>query len=209
MTNIRQAYNTWSDQYDTNQNKTRDLEGRSLRETLSGKQFNNCLEIGCGTGKNSKWLVDQVKNLTAVDFSEGMLEKAKKNIISHNVNFIQADITQPWYFSEGGFDLITFSLVLEHIEDLNAIFNKVSQSCKPGGVIYVSELHPFKQYSGSKARFETESGQHVVTCYTHHISDFTEAAVSNGLSLVQLKEYFDDEERTSLPRLITLLFTKD
>ena len=53
---IEQAYNIWADQYDTNSNKTRDLEAISLRTALSGFQFNNCLEIGCGTGKNTQWL---------------------------------------------------------------------------------------------------------------------------------------------------------
>lgn len=126
MTNIKQAYDSWAAQYDTNQNKTRDLEAQSLKETLSGKQLNHCLEIGCGTGKNTKWLVEKANNVTAVDFSEGMLEKARKNVISQKVQFIQADITEDWNFSERGYDLITFSLVLEHIEDVNDIFKKVA-----------------------------------------------------------------------------------
>lgn len=207
--NIQQAYNSWAEQYDTNKNRTRDLEALSLKETLANRKFNSCLEIGCGTGKNTKWLVEQVENLTAVDFSEGMLAKAKKNVSSHKVNFIQADITENWHFSGSHYNLITFSLVLEHIQNLHPIFEKAVQCCKKGGLIYISELHPFKQYSGSKARFETENGQQVVTCFTHHISDFTEAAKASGLSLVQLNEYFDDEERTSFPRLITFLFMKD
>ena len=33
--NVQQAYNTWAEQYDTNQNKTRDLEGITLREVLA------------------------------------------------------------------------------------------------------------------------------------------------------------------------------
>lgn len=51
--NVQQAYNIWADQYDTNQNKTRDLEGIALREILQDIHFENCLEIGCGTGKNT------------------------------------------------------------------------------------------------------------------------------------------------------------
>ena len=48
---VEKAYNLWADQYDTNHNKTRDLEAISLRETLADLKFDNCLEIGCGTGK--------------------------------------------------------------------------------------------------------------------------------------------------------------
>ena len=53
----REMYNKWAEQYDTNYNKTRDLEAFALRLTLSDFSFDNCLEIGCGTGKNTQWLI--------------------------------------------------------------------------------------------------------------------------------------------------------
>ena len=55
--NIREAYNHWSAQYDTNMNPTRDLEGVALREMLADLSFKQVLEIGCGTGKNTAWLL--------------------------------------------------------------------------------------------------------------------------------------------------------
>ncbi|MEJ7678641.1 MAG: methyltransferase domain-containing protein [Segetibacter sp.] len=63
----RQAYNTWASQYDTNDNKTRDLEGQALRSSLADISFNSCLEIGCGTGKNTEWLIQKAKQVTAID----------------------------------------------------------------------------------------------------------------------------------------------
>lgn len=32
---------------------------------MSGIPFNTCLEIGCGTGKNTLWLTEQAKQVTA------------------------------------------------------------------------------------------------------------------------------------------------
>ncbi|MFN8165645.1 MAG: class I SAM-dependent methyltransferase [Bacteroidia bacterium] len=78
----KEAYNLWANQYDTNENKTRDLEALSLRETLSQMYFNHALELGCGTGKNTEWLVERVNTLTAVDFSTEMLAKAKDSKIT-------------------------------------------------------------------------------------------------------------------------------
>ena len=74
--NVKESYNIWADQYDSNLNKTWDLEAISLRETLSGIDFENCLEIGCGTGKNTEWLSHKATHITAVDLSEEMLGKA-------------------------------------------------------------------------------------------------------------------------------------
>jgi len=42
--NVESAYNQWSVQYDTNENKTRDLEAVALRKTLEPLSFSNCLE---------------------------------------------------------------------------------------------------------------------------------------------------------------------
>jgi ubiquinone/menaquinone biosynthesis C-methylase UbiE len=204
----RQAYNSWASQYDTNLNKTRDLEGQALRAALANIPFERYLEIGCGTGKNTEWLITRAQEVTAVDLSEEMLAKAKAKINSSKVQFIQADITTPWTFTKGLYDVVGFSLVLEHIDNLPAVFEKVTAVLKPGGYVYIGELHPFKQYSGSKARFETEQGTQVVECFTHHISDFIEAGKQHGLLLADMEEYFDNEDRQEIPRILTLLLKK-
>ena len=206
--NTQSAYDLWSAQYDTNENKTRDLEGKALREVVSSYSFNKVLEIGCGTGKNTQYLLEKADQITAVDLSEEMLQKAKAKISSEKVQFIQSDITRSWDFPQNAFDLITFSLVLEHIEHLDPVFRAVSASLAPGGQVYIGELHPVKQYSGSKARFQTESGQLIVPCFTLHLSDFTSAGRKYDLDLKLVDEYFDDEDRSSIPRILTLVFRK-
>ncbi|MEJ7693920.1 class I SAM-dependent methyltransferase [Daejeonella sp.] len=206
--NTQEAYDIWSEIYDTNINKTRDLEATAIREVLTGIVFKRCLEVGSGTGKNTEWLITKAEEVTCIDLSEAMLHKAKAKIKSDRLTFHQADITKAWSFAEGAFDLITFSLMLEHIEDINDVFRKAAAHTVAGGYVYVGELHPFKQYSGSKARFDTESGQQIVPCFNHHISDFVNAATENGFSIVKLNEYFDDNDSSAIPRILTLLLRK-
>lgn len=133
--NIQQAYNLWALQYDTNHNKTRDLEAQALRNSLRDIPFNHVLEIGCGTGKNTSSLV-------------------------------------------------------------------------PGGFVYIGELHPFKQYTGSKARFDTDEGQQIVLCFNHNISEFIQSAKQNGLNVLDVNEYFDNDDQTTIPRILTIIFKK-
>jgi ubiquinone/menaquinone biosynthesis C-methylase UbiE len=203
-----QAYNSWASQYDTNENKTRDLEAKALRDVLSTISFTTVLEIGCGTGKNTEWLLQKAEQITAVDLSEEMLSKAKQKIQSDKVEFIKADINSDWNFTQKTFDLVSFSLVLEHIENLDHVFKEVHKKLDEAGYVYIGELHPFKQYTGSKARFETEEGLQIVQCYNHHISDFILSAKKYGLKLLALDEYFDHEDRASIPRILALLFQK-
>ena len=205
---IKESYNSWADQYDTNNNKTRDVENIALRKVLSGIHFDNCLEVGCGTGKNTVWLMEKSKHIMAIDFSEAMLKKATEKISSNKVEFKQVDITQPWPLNNTMYDLVSFSLVLEHIANLNHVFAEAGKVLKKGGYLYLGELHPFKQYSGSKAKFDTASGTQVLECYTHHVADFIKIGKANDLSVVDLDEHFDDGDSNSLPRILTILFQK-
>jgi ubiquinone/menaquinone biosynthesis C-methylase UbiE len=205
---IGKSYNSWAAQYDTNENKTRDLEGLALKKLLSGKTFKHCLEVGCGTGKNTQWLLTICDQMTAIDLSQGMLDIAKNKIQSDKVNFIEGDISNDWTFANQTYDLVTFSLMLEHIEDLDAVFQKLAKVSDTGTRVYIGELHPFKQYAGSKARFETETGTQVVTCFNHHVTDFIQAANASGFHLLQLEEQFDEGDRSQLPRILNLLFEK-
>ena len=206
--NTEQAYDQWAAQYDTDRNRTRDLEAVALRKVVERNPAGHCLEIGCGTGKNTEWLVTQCAHVTAVDFSAGMLARAKEKVTSERVHFHQADILQPWTFVDGLYDLVVFSLVLEHIADLDPILLEAGNVLKPCGLVYIGELHPFKQYGGTKARFGTDGGTQVVPCFDHHISDFTQAARRAGLHMVELQEYFDDDDRSAPPRLLVIRLVK-
>jgi ubiquinone/menaquinone biosynthesis C-methylase UbiE len=205
---VRHSYNLWSATYDTVENKTRDLEKFACRKILSGVSFQTVIELGCGTGKNTVWLAEKAKSVIAVDLSEEMQANARQKIKSDNVTFEIADVKEPWNFTTTKADLITCSLILEHVEDLNFVFGQAAQHLNPQGHFYACELHPFKQYGGTKARFETGAGLELLECYTHNVSDYLHAAQKNRLSLVGLEEWFDDNERTTIPRLISFLFER-
>jgi 2-polyprenyl-3-methyl-5-hydroxy-6-metoxy-1,4-benzoquinol methylase len=206
--NVREAYDHWSSVYDTNANRTRDLEGLVLREVLNGIPMSKVLEIGCGTGKNTGWFIDQGAAVTAVDLSEGMLRKARGKVSSDRVRFVRADILDPWDFHDGPYDLVTFSLVLEHVEHLGPVLHETATSLAPGGHVYIGELHPYKQYLGTKARFDSAEGPQIVTCHTHHLSDHLRAGRGAGLALLHCGEHFGPAEPDAPPRILSLVFRK-
>ncbi|MEO6537853.1 MAG: class I SAM-dependent methyltransferase [Ferruginibacter sp.] len=202
------AYNQWASSYNQVENITRDLELLAKKEILKSISFSNVIELGCGTGKNTHWLLQSAKSITAVDFSEKMLAKAKENIQNENVHFVQSDINEPWDFVKQKADLITCSLVLEHIRHLKPVFKKANEAIINGGYFYIGELHPFKQYSGSKARFQKEDDIVILDCYTHHLSEYTTLALANGFELINFNEWFDEVGEKNIPRILTLLFKK-
>lgn len=205
--NVRQAYNSWSETYDSVENKTRDIEARALRQSVSGENL-EILEIGCGTGKNTEFLQTKARKLIGADFSEEMLEKAKAKIASETVEFRRMDLRENWGFAENSFDLITCSLALEHIENIDFVFSEAARVLRGGGKFYFGELHPFKQYLGTKARFETGAGVFELECFVHHVSEFFAAAKNNNFAVIELEEWFDDDDKSQIPRLLTMILQK-
>jgi hypothetical protein len=104
--------------------------------------------------------------------------------------------------------LFMISMVPEHFENLDFIFSPAAQFVKPGDYCYVGELHPFKQYSGTKARFESESGTTSLTCFTYNISDFLQPTKKYRFSIADLGEHQHQEDKGPVPRVLTLLLKK-
>lgn len=204
--NIQTAYNEWSEIYDSNDNLTRDLDQKITRDTFTNQQFDSILELGCGTGKNTAFLVQIGKNVHALDFSQGMIEKAKEKVLAGNIRFSMADLTKQWPCENEAYDLITCNLVMEHIQDLNHIFSEAARTLCPGGKFFINELHPFKQYRGTKGRFERGEEIIEVEAFTHHISDFTNAAAANNLKLKKFNEYWHEADQNKPPRLVSFVF---
>ena len=206
--NIQKAYNEWSETYDTDQNLTRDLDQKVTREALANLHVDSILEIGCGTGKNTTFLAQVGTRVHAIDFSEGMIEKAKEKVKAGNVRFSVADLTQPWPCEARDYNLIVCNLVLEHIQDLSFIFSQAFRVLDNQGTFLINELHPFRQYEGKKARFDRGEGVMEIPAFVHHISDFLNAAATNELRLVKLNEWWHEQDEGKPPRIVSFLFEK-
>lgn len=207
--NIQSAYNAWANNYDEDKNLTRDLDAEIVIKEFCNQRFNSILEVGCGTGKNSILFKEIADHLTAIDFSDGMITKAKEKVKSNNVSFKIIDITKEWNLEENKFNLITFNLILEHIENLTFIFEQSHKYLKSDGLVFINELHPFRQYVGKKAVYEENGETKEIGAFIHNISDFINSANKNGLRLLTLNEFWHEQDQNKLPRILSLKFIKD
>jgi malonyl-CoA O-methyltransferase len=206
--NIQSAYNNWSASYDADENLTRDLDQQVTREVLAHLNFKSILETGCGTGKNTSFLSQIGSKVHALDFSQGMIQKAQEKVKADNVRFSIADLTRKWPCEDAAYDLIVCNLVLEHIEVLSFIFAEAFRVLEEGGKFLINELHPFRQYEGKKARFSSEGGITEIPAFVHHISEFVNTASKNGLTLVKLNEWWHEADQNKPPRIVSFLFEK-
>ena len=203
---IKDDYDSWAHHYDIDANPTRDLDKFATIKSLSRIDFSNVLEIGCGTGKNTEWLITKASSLVGLDFSKKMLALASKKIKSDMVNFIDANLNHEWPVNNNSFDLATINLTLEHIEKLDHIFRSLQNKLIAGGKCFVCELHPKKQVAGSKARFIKKGVKKELDTYKHSEKDYIQNAQKAGFVLLSKKNWWNDNE--NVPRLISFLFRK-
>ena len=206
MKKIKDDYNAWAYQYDNNINPTRDLDKTVTKESLSNIDFFKVLELGCGSGKNTEWLIARAEKVVGLDFSKNMLDLAKRKIITDKATFINTDLNENWPVSDNSFDLATINLTLEHIEILDHIFNSLFMKLTQGGKCFVCELHPKKQLAGSKARFEENGTEIALDVFYHSELEYIESAEKAGFNLIAKKDWYDNEK--DVPRLISFLFEK-
>lgn len=95
------------------------------------------LDFGCGYGRVMKHLYEQgYKNLTGIDISEQLIQRAKKNL--PQAEYIVGDITKDNISKQ--FDVIIICGVLEYINEINQrrkLASIISGYLKKGGILYL------------------------------------------------------------------------
>ena len=110
-------------------------------------------DIGCGTGRHAlRWAAAEAR-VTAVDFSDAMLQRARAKPSAETVTFIHHDLTQPFPLESAAFDRVFCCLVLDHIAELDSFFRELRRLCRPSGWVVISVMHPAMSLRGVQARF--------------------------------------------------------
>ena len=71
---VRVGYDRWSEIYDQEANPLVGLEEPVVREALGDVAGLSVLDLGCGTGRHALWMAAAGASVTAIDFSEGMMD---------------------------------------------------------------------------------------------------------------------------------------
>ena len=98
---------------------------------------NTVLECACGTGLLSAVIAPKCRQLTATDYSEKMLNKAKKNCaVFQNITFSKADITTLSY-PDGSFDKVVAGNVIHLLDNPMTALSELNRVCKDGGMLII------------------------------------------------------------------------
>jgi malonyl-CoA O-methyltransferase len=194
----RDGYDRWATIYDTEQNPLVALEEPHVDGLLGDVRGLSVLDLGCGTGRHTLRLASRGADVTAVDFSEGMLALAREKTREFTVRFIAHDLAAPLPLPDRSFDRVLCGLVLDHIADLPLIFSEMRRVCRPspGGLIVVSIMHPAMMLRGVQARFtDPLTGRETrPASQPHQMSDYVMAALGAGLTIDHFSEHLADAD---------------
>jgi malonyl-CoA O-methyltransferase len=190
----RRGYDLWSEVYDTDGNPLTAMEEPVVDRLLGPVRGLSVADIGCGTGRHALRLARRGAEVVGLDFSEGMLARARAKPGARAVRFIRHDLARPLPLRSGGFDRVLCALVLEHIRDLEALFRELGRVCRRDGLIVVTAMHPALWLKGQSARFfDPKSGRDIrPRSRRQTLSDYVLAAVSAGLRLSHMSEHAPD-----------------
>ncbi len=192
---VRAGYDRWSLVYDHDANPLLALEEPFVRDAVGDPRGLRVLDLGCGTARHTLWLAAGGAQVTAVDFSAGMLAEARRKPGAAGVRFVVHDLHQPLPFEAGSFDLVVSGLVLEHLRDLPGFFGEAQRVLAASGRAVVSTMHPAMFLRGSQARFtDPETGEVVQPgSVPHSLGDFVMAATRAGFTPEGIVERAADE----------------
>jgi len=115
-------------------------EKPAIRAELPELEGLGVLSLGCGSGVDSKWLLDHgAEKVTAIDISDKLLGIAKQQfpeIEFHNMDMENLD------FEDESFDLAYSSLAIEYTGDWSQTLSQVHRVLKPNSLFVFSSGHP-------------------------------------------------------------------
>jgi len=136
---IRKRYDRASKVYDILEQPMEAMSLKKWRVEVTKDLKGKVLEVGVGTGKNIPYYPDNI-DITAIDFSKKMLDKAREKAIKLNKKFelIYMD-AQNMDFPDNTFDRVFTTCVFCSVPDPIKGLKEIRRVCKPNGKIIMIE----------------------------------------------------------------------
>ena len=132
-----------------------------IKDLLCFKAGEDVLEVGCGTGGTTQWLTKLVEpgRVTAIDFSPGMLIKAKlKNI---DADFLCLDACSD-DLGSNQFDVVFCFHCFPHLRNQLVALRSFAKALKPSGRLMIVHTAGSEEINAFHARIDGPvSGDHL------------------------------------------------
>lgn len=116
----------------------------AIFKDLKAKPGSKILDAGCGSCRHSTRLAEYGFQVTAIDYAEYIVDKAKEIVaargFAEKIKVQQEDLLQ-LSFDDNSFDYVLCWGVLMHIPNIETAISELCRVLKPGGTIIISEVN--------------------------------------------------------------------
>lgn len=207
MSDVAAAYDRWAPTYDKTNNPMVWAATHALAQGLASVKGFDCLELGCGTGRNlAAMATADPRTLTALDVSAEMVRLAKVRGLEHPDppwKVIQHDLSAPIPLASASYNFILAALTFEHIADLAVPLREARRLLRHYGTLRIVEIHPFMTLSGEGAHFKDGDEEIAIPSYPHQFEDWFKAFDQADLAIEAVREWHTDDFGEAAPHKIT------
>lgn len=191
-------------------------EWHQLQKLLPDVAGKDVLDLGCGYGWHCKYAAEQgAKSVLGIDQSAMMISEAHRRNAAPNIAYRVCSL-QDYAYPSAAYDLVISNLVLHYVEDLDAIYERIHKTLRPGGIFLMNIEHPTFT-SGVNQQFaadgtwpvddyyypglrRTDFLGHEITKYHHTLTQILNGLIHAGFSLAAVEEAMPPEEwRAAMP----------
>lgn len=189
----REGYGLWAASYEDTVKEDMDLWLLDQVRTVNWAGVRRAADLGCGTGRTGSWLrAHGVRHIDGVDLTPEMIERARLRGVFDQL--IVADVgASP--LDSAAYDLVTTSLVDEHLKDLRPLYRESARLASAGAAHVIVGYHPFFIMGvGMPTHFNGPGGRPLaIETHLHLFSEHVQASLAAGWSLAEMHEQVIDD----------------
>lgn len=180
LNKIERVYTSYAGFYDRIFGKVFHEGRESVIRNLDVQPDEHILEVGVGTGLALPMYPRHCR-IVGIDFSEGMLAKAKEKAEAHRLDHVQLHRMDAgaMEFQDDSFDTVVAAYVVTAVPDYRKVVNEMIRVCRPGGRIIM--LNHFS--NGNKVIAAVEKVLSPITKHLGWRTDLSLNTVLEGTSL--------------------------
>ena len=180
LNKIERVYTSYAGFYDRIFGKVFHEGRESVIRNLDVQPDEHILEVGVGTGLALPMYPRHCR-IVGIDFSEGMLAKAKEKAEAHRLDHVQLHRMDAgaMEFEDDSFDTVVAAYVVTAVPDYRKVVNEMIRVCRPGGRIIM--LNHFS--NGNKVIAAIEKVLSPITKHLGWRTDLSLNTVLEGTSL--------------------------
>ena len=192
---VESGYRLWADTYDDLHNPLIAIEEPIVRRLIDPLPAGRALDAACGTGRYARYLKQRGHQVSAVDMTAEMIDRARADLpgVEFNTGSLEG-----LPFEDQSFDLVTCGLALTHLPEVSKAISEISRVLKVGGTGVIADHHPMAGFLGGSAIFQDKKNFYRnVRSFVHQHSEYLSAFVASRLEVRECCEPQMTEEQAS------------